>query len=84
MGLQGLLSKAMAALRDRSDDTLFRCTLDELGAARHSAAVRAFVDALTRGGPGGMPRPMELHAHDPIRYCRYVLLYIRLACCPCL
>jgi conserved oligomeric Golgi complex subunit 6 len=26
------------------------------------------IAALTRGGPGGMPRPIEMHAHDPRRY----------------
>ncbi|KAE8727762.1 putative ATP-binding cassette transporter [Hibiscus syriacus] len=25
-----------------------------------------FISALTRGGPGGMPRPIEVHAHDPL------------------
>lgn len=27
-----------------------------------------FLDALTRGGPSGFPRPIEIHAHDPTRY----------------
>ncbi|KAI7989454.1 Conserved oligomeric Golgi complex subunit 6 [Camellia lanceoleosa] len=30
--------------------------------------IRRFISALTRGGPGGMPRPIEVHAHDPLRY----------------
>lgn len=32
--------------------------------------VRGFIDALTRGGPGGggAPRPIEMHSHDPLRY----------------
>jgi len=30
--------------------------------------VRGFIDALTRGGPGGTPRPIEMHSHDPLRY----------------
>lgn len=30
--------------------------------------VKAFITALTIGGPNGMPRPIELHAHDPLRY----------------
>lgn len=30
-----------------------------------------FITALTRGGPGGTPRPIEMHAHDPRRYVGY-------------
>lgn len=30
--------------------------------------VRGFIDALTRGGLGGTPRPIEMHSHDPLRY----------------
>ena len=29
---------------------------------------RRFIGALTRGGPGGVPRPIETHASDPKRY----------------
>lgn len=47
---------------------LGRYTLDEFGTARRSAVVRGFIDALTRGGPGGTPRPIEMHSHDPMRY----------------
>lgn len=46
-----------------------RYTLDEFGTARRSAVVRGFIDALTRGGLGGTPRPIEMHSHDPLRYC---------------
>lgn len=35
---------------------------------RHNALFRRFISALTRGGPGGVPRPIEVHAHDPLRY----------------
>ena len=38
--------------------------------------VRSFIDALTRGGPGGLPRPMELHSHDPLRYVGDMLAWI--------
>ena len=47
---------------------LLRYTLDEFGTARRCAVVRGFIDALTRGGPGGTPRPIEMHSHDPMRY----------------
>lgn len=44
-----------------------RYSLDEFGTARRSTVVRGFIDALTRGGPGGTPRPIEMHSHDPLR-----------------
>lgn len=43
-----MLCEAMAALQDRT--VLFKYTLDEFCAARRSAVVRSFIDALTRGG----------------------------------
>ncbi|KAJ6926885.1 hypothetical protein NC651_011090 [Populus alba x Populus x berolinensis] len=39
-----------------------------VGNMRHNALFRRFISALPRGGPGGMPRPIEVHAHDPLRY----------------
>lgn len=50
-----------------------RYTLDEFGTARRSAVVRGFIDALTRGGPGGTPRPIEMHSHDPLRYLKNIV-----------
>ena len=40
----------------------------QVAAARHGALFQRFIAALTRGGPGGTPRPIEMHAHDPRRY----------------
>ena len=37
------------------------------------------MDALTRGGPGGLPRPIELHAHDPLRYVGDMLAWVHRA-----
>lgn len=37
------------------------------------------MDALTRGGPGGLPRPIELHAHDPLRYVGDMLAWVHQA-----
>lgn len=51
---------------------LCRYTLDEFGTARRCAVVRGFIDALTRGGLGGTPRPIEMHSHDPMRYSHLV------------
>ncbi|XP_031153351.1 conserved oligomeric Golgi complex subunit 6 [Sander lucioperca] len=61
-----VLTQAMEALQDRP--VLYKYTLDEFGTARRSAVVRGFIDALTRGGLGGTPRPIEMHSHDPMRY----------------
>ena len=41
---------------------------------------RAFINALTRGGPGGTPRPIELQAHDSLRYIGDMLAWIHQAC----
>jgi hypothetical protein len=75
-----------------------RYSLDEFGTARRTAIVRAFIDALTRGGerfccllnhfstslsivlgPGGTPRPIELHSHDPLRYSGDILAWLHQA-----
>lgn len=60
------LAKAMNALRRRP--TLFRYCVEEVSRTRHNALFRRFIGALTRGGPGGVPRPIETHASDPKRY----------------
>jgi hypothetical protein len=39
------------------------------------------VDALQHGGPGGNPRPIEVYAHDPIRYIGDMLAWIHQAAC---
>lgn len=38
-----------------------------------------FIGALTRGGPGGMPRPIEMHAHDPRRFVSDMLAWVHQA-----
>lgn len=38
--------------------------------------MNVFLDALTRGGPNGLPRPIELNAHDPIRYVGDMLAWV--------
>lgn len=58
-----LLQQAAAALRQRP--VLFRYCAEEVATARHNAVFQNFVTALTQGGPNGMPRPIEMHAHDP-------------------
>uniref|UniRef100_A0A8C0QSD2 Conserved oligomeric Golgi complex subunit 6 n=1 Tax=Chelonoidis abingdonii TaxID=106734 RepID=A0A8C0QSD2_CHEAB len=68
-----IVSPGMEALQD----SLY--TLDEFGTARRSAVVRGFIDALTRGGPGSTPRPIEMHSHDPLRYVGDMLAWLHQA-----
>ena len=50
-----------------------------LSQTRQSALLSAFLDALTRGGPSGLPRPIELHAHDALRYVGDMLAWVHQA-----
>ena len=50
-----------------------------LSQTRQATLLTAFMDALTRGGPGGLPRPIELHAHDPLRYVGDMLAWVHQA-----
>ncbi|CEI96861.1 hypothetical protein RMCBS344292_11010 [Rhizopus microsporus] len=76
--VSALMTKALKALMRRP--VLFQTILDELAAARHDAVARAFLNALTRGGPGGTPRPIELQAPDPLRYVGDMLAWVHQAC----
>eukprot|EP00730_Choanoeca_flexa_P002449 TRINITY_DN11055_c0_g2_i4.p1 TRINITY_DN11055_c0_g2~~TRINITY_DN11055_c0_g2_i4.p1 ORF type:complete len:687 (+),score=161.29 TRINITY_DN11055_c0_g2_i4:3-2063(+) len=68
------LNMAFNALRARP--VLFQYSINELATARRNARVRGFIDALTHGGPGGNPPPIELHSHDPLRYVSDMLAYV--------
>jgi hypothetical protein len=35
-----------------------------------------FIVALTEGGPGGIPRPIDMYAHDPLRYIGDILAWV--------
>lgn len=61
-----LLRNAVRCLKERP--VLFKYCAEEIANMRHNALFRRFISALTRGGPGGLPRPIEVHAHDPLRY----------------
>jgi hypothetical protein len=58
---------------------LFKYCAEEVASQRHNALFRRFIAALTRGGPGGMPRPMEIHSHDPRRYVGDMLAWLHQA-----
>lgn len=72
-----LLKTAAQSLKDRP--VLFKYCAEEVANTRHNALFRRFITALTRGGPGGMPRPIEVHAHDPLRYVGDMLAWIHQA-----
>ncbi|EYU37491.1 hypothetical protein MIMGU_mgv1a002271mg [Erythranthe guttata] len=61
-----LLKTAVRCLKARP--VLFKYCAEEVANMRHNALFRRFISALTRGGHGGLPRPIEVHAHDPLRY----------------
>ncbi|KAH7102798.1 oligomeric complex COG6 [Auriculariales sp. MPI-PUGE-AT-0066] len=65
--------------RLRAQPTLLSEALQVLSSVRQTTLSNAFVEALTRGGPGGMPRPIELHAHDPVRYVGDMLAWVHQA-----
>ncbi len=68
------LSTAMFTLANRP--ILFKYTLDEYCSSRRNAIVKLFIDALTKGGPNGTLRPIELNSHDPLRYMGDMLAWI--------
>ncbi|PVZ98705.1 hypothetical protein BB558_005286 [Smittium angustum] len=61
-----LLKKAINELFDRP--SLYETTIQNLIDCRSNALQRAFINALVRGGPNGVPRAIEVHASDPLRY----------------
>ncbi|GAA6043711.1 hypothetical protein JCM8097_007495 [Rhodosporidiobolus ruineniae] len=69
--------EAVARLKSRPE--LLSEVLTILGTTRSTSILNLFLDALTRGGPNGLPRPIELHAHDPIRYIGDMLAWIHQA-----
>ncbi|OAD55396.1 Conserved oligomeric Golgi complex subunit 6 [Eufriesea mexicana] len=73
--LAPLLIKAMNKLQDRP--ILFKYILDEYCAARKTALVTSFMDALTLGERyGSTPNPIEMHANDPKRYVGDMLAWL--------
>ncbi|KAF1322514.1 Conserved oligomeric golgi complex subunit 6, partial [Globisporangium splendens] len=71
------LHRAIALLRERAE--FYNYCKECVTASRRSVIVRRFIVALTRGGPNGIPRPIEMHAHDPVRYCGDMLAWVHQA-----
>ncbi|KIJ51335.1 hypothetical protein M422DRAFT_26752 [Sphaerobolus stellatus SS14] len=61
-----VMREAVRRLRQQPD--LLSEALKSLSQTRQATLLSTFLDALTRGGPSGFPRPIEIHAHDPTRY----------------
>ena len=72
----GNVREAVKRLDKRED--LLRPVLKTLAATRAQQLSTSFQRALTIGGPAPtfLPRPMELHAHDPIRYVGDMLAWV--------
>lgn len=74
--------EAVKALQSRH--VLYTYCLDEYATARRGTVVQGFIDALTRNGGKSRDhhhqqqqyRPIELHAHDPIRYTGDILAWL--------
>lgn len=75
--INDFLSTAMFTLNNRP--ILFKYTLDEYCNSRRNAILKLFIDALTKGGPNGNPRPIELNSYDPLRYMGDMLAWIHQA-----
>ena len=57
----------------------YRYCFDEIVRTRSKLVVTSFHTALTIGGPNGTPRPIEMHAHDPLRYVGDMLAWLHQA-----
>ncbi|KAJ3994990.1 oligomeric complex COG6 [Lentinula boryana] len=68
-----------AVLRLRKRPELLNESLASLSLTRQTTLTSSFLTALTRGGPSGLPRPIELHAHDPLRYIGDMLAWVHQA-----
>lgn len=72
-----VLHKSLKVLRQRP--AYFNHCVQEITSTRRGTLVQRFADALTRGGPNGMPKPIEIHAHDSLRYTSDMLAWIHQA-----
>ncbi|KAF8176766.1 oligomeric complex COG6-domain-containing protein [Pholiota molesta] len=71
------MKQAVFRLRKRPE--LLTEALTSLSETRQATLLSSFIAALTRGGPSGYPRPIELHAHDPMRYVGDMLAWVHQA-----
>ena len=69
-----LLAQCLARLRHTE---MYGVCLDEVAAARGRPVTQGFVAALTAGTP--QTRPIEMHAHDPVRFVGDMLAWLHQA-----
>ncbi|CAL1705507.1 unnamed protein product [Somion occarium] len=72
-----VMQEAVKRLQQRPE--VLTEALSILSQTRQATLLTGFMDALTRGGPGDLPRPIELHAHDPLRYVGDMLAWVHQA-----
>jgi len=72
------LIAAVSTLQEKQPVLLSYC-FDEVVHTRSQLLLGSFHTALTVGGPGGTPRPIEMHAHDPLRYVGDMLAWLHQA-----
>ncbi|KAJ2912469.1 hypothetical protein MD484_g7951, partial [Candolleomyces efflorescens] len=75
--VSGVTREAVLRLKKRQE--LLTESLTLLSQTRQTSLQTSFLTALTRGGPSGLPRPIELHAHDPLRYVGDMLAWVHQA-----
>ncbi|KAF8889933.1 oligomeric Golgi complex subunit 6 [Infundibulicybe gibba] len=75
--VSSIMREAIRRLKSRQE--LLTEALTFLSQARQATLLSSFLAALTRGGPSGLPRPIELHAHDPMRYVGDMLAWVHQA-----
>ncbi|KAI9911466.1 hypothetical protein PsorP6_009736 [Peronosclerospora sorghi] len=68
------LHRAIHLLRDRTD--FYNYCKEKVTASRRALLVRRFMMALTVGGPNGIPRPIDMSAQDPVKYCSEMLAWV--------
>ncbi|KAJ2608703.1 Golgi transport complex subunit 6, partial [Coemansia sp. RSA 1365] len=73
-----MLGKALSRLQPHQ--ALFDVAMAEFGRVRADIVGSAFLIALVRGGEGGIPRPIETHAADPLRYVGDMLAWLHQTC----
>ncbi|KAJ7071469.1 oligomeric Golgi complex subunit 6 [Mycena amicta] len=75
--VSSIMRETIRRLRRRPE--LLTEALASLSQTRQATLMSSFLTALTRGGPSGLPRPIELHAHDPLRYVGDMLAWVHQA-----
>ncbi|WOO80503.1 Conserved oligomeric Golgi complex subunit 6 [Vanrija pseudolonga] len=75
--VSGVMREAVRRLGQRPG--MLKEVLHVLTSTRQASVLSAFLDALTRGGPKGLPRPIEIHAHEPTRYVGDMLAWVHQA-----